>query len=59
MTKTPTTPFDAADYLETPEDIAAYMQVSSEDSDKRILADAIGAVARANRKMGHSKPETP
>ncbi len=48
MTKTLTAPFDAAEYLETPADIAAYLQVSFEDSDKRVIAEAIGAVARAH-----------
>jgi probable addiction module antidote protein len=48
MTKTVTAPFDAAEYLETPADIAAYLQVSFEDADKRVIADAIGAVARAH-----------
>jgi probable addiction module antidote protein len=48
MTKTTTAPFDAADYLATPADIAANLQVSLEDADKRIIADAIGTVARAH-----------
>ena len=48
MTKTTIAPFDAADYLETPADIAAYLQVSVEDADKRIIAGAIGTVARAH-----------
>jgi probable addiction module antidote protein len=48
MIKTTTAPFDAADYLETPADIAAYLQVSFEDADKRIIAHAIGTVARAH-----------
>jgi probable addiction module antidote protein len=48
MTKTTTAPFDAADYLATPADIAAYLQVSFEDADKRVIAGAIGTVARAH-----------
>ncbi|MEQ1651920.1 MAG: addiction module antidote protein [Hyphomicrobium sp.] len=48
MSKTATAPFDTADYLETPADIAAYLQVSFEDADKRVIAEAIGAVARAH-----------
>lgn len=47
MTKTITSPFDAAEFLETPEDIEAYLKVSFEDADKRVITDAIGAVARA------------
>ena len=37
--------FDAADYLETPEDIAAYLEAAAEDGDPSTLAAALGAVA--------------
>ena len=39
--------FDAADYLDTPEDIAAYLEVAFEDSDPKRIATALGTVARA------------
>lgn len=39
--------FDAADYLTTPEDIAAYLEASAEDGDPSAMAAALGAVARA------------
>ena len=39
--------FDAADYLETPEDIALYLEAAFEDGDPGRIAAAFGAVARA------------
>ena len=39
--------FDAADYLDTPEDIALYLQAAFEDSDPKRIAAALGTVARA------------
>ena len=39
--------FDAADYLDTPEDIAAYLEASAEGGDPAAMAAALGAVARA------------
>ncbi len=41
------TRFDAADYLKTPEDIAAYLEAAAEDGDSAAMAAALGAVARA------------
>jgi len=42
-------PFDAADYLLTPEDIAAFLEAVFEDcgGDTRVIVKALGAVARA------------
>lgn len=37
----------AADYLKTDEQIAAYLDVAFEDGDPAIIARALGAVARA------------
>lgn len=46
--KTPTTKFDAASYLETEEDIAAYLTEVMEINDPALTAEAIGTVARAH-----------
>ncbi|NEW95028.1 addiction module antidote protein [Rhodopseudomonas sp. BR0M22] len=42
-----TTPFDAADYLDSPEMIAAYLTEAFESEDPALITKAIGAVARA------------
>ena len=47
MTKTRTTRWDAAEHLERPEDIAAYLEAALEERDARLLAAALGDVARA------------
>ncbi|NVN87893.1 MAG: putative addiction module antidote protein [Rhodopseudomonas sp.] len=39
--------FDAADYLDSPEMIAAYLNEALESEDPALIAKAIGAVARA------------
>ncbi|MHA7871218.1 MAG: addiction module antidote protein [Hyphococcus sp.] len=39
--------FDAAKYLETDEDIAAYLDEIFDDGDPALVAGALGAVARA------------
>ena len=39
--------FDAAEYLETPEDIALFLAAIFEDSDPKLIAAALGIVARA------------
>jgi probable addiction module antidote protein len=39
--------FDAADYLKTDEDIAAYLEVTAAEGDPAAIAAALGAVARA------------
>lgn len=41
------TPFNAADYLDSPEMIAAYLTEAFESEDPALIAKAIGAVARA------------
>ena len=41
------TRFDAADYLNTPEDIAAYLEISAENGDPAVIMAALDAVARA------------
>ncbi len=47
MAKIQTKPWDAADYLETQEDIALYLEAAFEDGDPRLIAAALGDVARA------------
>ncbi len=39
--------FDAADYLKTDEDIAAYLEASAAEGDPAAMAAALGTVARA------------
>jgi probable addiction module antidote protein len=42
-----TRPWDAAEHLETPDDIAAYIGAVLEDGDPHLVAAAIGDIARA------------
>ena len=53
MTKTATSPYDVAEHLRTPEDMAAYLEASIEeaDGDAAFVAKALGDIARA-RGMG-------
>ena len=39
--------WDAADYLETPQDIAHYLEAVFEESDSSLIAAALGDVARS------------
>jgi probable addiction module antidote protein len=39
--------YDAADYLGSEDDIAAYLEAAAEDGDPAALVAALGAVARA------------
>lgn len=49
MAKTKTTAYDVADYLQTPEDRAAYLDACIEESggDAAFIAKALGDIARA------------
>jgi probable addiction module antidote protein len=49
MGKTTTVPYDSAEYLETPEDMAAYLEACLEiaDGDAAFVAKALGNIARA------------
>lgn len=47
MNKVKTRPFDASNYLQNDEDIAAYLQAAIEDGDPALLAAALGDVAKA------------
>lgn len=42
-----TAPYDSADYLKTPEDVAAYLEAAFEDGDAALITHALGVVARA------------
>lgn len=44
--------FDAADYLDSPEVIAAYLTEAFESDDPALIAKAIGNVARAQGMSG-------
>ena len=49
MPKTKTTHFDISEHLNTPEDMAAYLEASIEeaDGDAAFIAKALGDIARA------------
>ena len=47
-----TTAFDAADYLETPAHVAAYLKDAFEDGDATEIATALGVVARSKGIAG-------
>jgi probable addiction module antidote protein len=42
-----TYPWDAADHLETKEDIAAYLEAALEDGDPSLIIAALGDIARS------------
>ena len=42
-----TFPWDAAEYLETEEDMAAYLEAALEEEDAGLFAAALGDIARA------------
>jgi probable addiction module antidote protein len=45
--KIKTRPWDAAEYLKTEEDMAAYLEAALEDGDSALVAAALGDIARA------------
>jgi probable addiction module antidote protein len=47
MPKTKTRPWDPAEHLAFDEDMAAYLEAALEDGDPRIVAAALGDIARA------------
>jgi probable addiction module antidote protein len=47
MAKTKTQLWDAANHLETKEDMAAYLEAALEDGDPALIAAALGDVARS------------
>ena len=47
MAKTKTRLYDAAEYLETVEDMAAYLEAALEDGEPTVVVKALGTIARA------------
>jgi probable addiction module antidote protein len=47
MPKTKTKGWDAAEHLETEEDMAAYLEAALEEGDTALVAAALGDIARA------------
>ena len=47
MAKSKTKPYDAAEYLETDADIAAYLQAALDDGDPAVVIHVLGNIARA------------
>jgi probable addiction module antidote protein len=49
MMETKTTPYDVAEFLETPEEMAAYLEacIQESDGDAAFIAKALGDIARA------------
>lgn len=47
MSKTKTIPWDAADYLKSDKDIAAYLEAVLDDGDPALVTAALGDIARA------------
>jgi len=47
MTKTKTRTWDAVEYLESDEDMAAYLEAALEEDDPALFAAALGDIARA------------
>lgn len=49
------TQWDASEYLETEEDMAAYLNAALEDGDTAVIAAALGDIARAKGMTQLSK----
>ncbi len=47
MGRVKTQPFDAADYLNSEEDVTAYLEAALEADDPAVVAAALGDIARA------------
>lgn len=47
MPRTKTTRWDAADHLESRQDMAAYLEAALEEGDTSLIAAALGDIARA------------
>ena len=47
MSKTPTRAYDSADYIDTPEAVAAFLEAALEDGDPQIIAATLGDIARS------------
>jgi probable addiction module antidote protein len=57
-----TTPFDPAEYLDTPEAVAEYLAAAFERGEHAVIADALGVAAKARgmtqlaRETGLARP---
>jgi DNA-binding phage protein len=53
MTEIKTRPFDAANYLETVEDVAEYLRLAREANDPQLLSAVLSDISRAlgNKKL--------
>jgi probable addiction module antidote protein len=47
MTLSATRPWDAAEHLETEEEVVAYLEAALEDGDPALISAALGDIARA------------
>ena len=47
MAKTKTLPWDAAEYLNSDEEVAAYLEAALEEGEPALVAAALGDIARA------------
>ena len=47
VNKTKTVPWHTEDHLETPEDIAAYLDAVFEEGDSELVSHALGVIARS------------
>ncbi len=47
MATAETRPWDPSEHLESPEDVAAYLEAAFEDGDPALISAALGDVARA------------
>ena len=52
MTRVKTRPYDAANYLKTERQMTRYLQLALDDSSPALVADALGAIARAKGMAG-------
>jgi len=47
MSKVATRPYDSADYIDTPDAAAAFLEAALEDGDPQIIAATLGDIARS------------
>lgn len=47
MSKVPTRPYDSAEYIDTPEAAAAFLEAALEDGDPQLITATLGAIARS------------
>jgi probable addiction module antidote protein len=52
MSKTKTRPWDAAEHLETEEDMAAYLEAVIEEGDSALAPAALGDISRGKGMAG-------